>query len=126
MSTINRELADELLKGDGKSKHGTAGYCLVRYQNRTKYDIPGVDLYDPEAKVNCFDYAIFSNRRKYEEFMNSDTIGGVDVLWASNRFKKDEEARIRVEGEAELTEGLIGLASEFEDDETPGLIERNR
>ena len=68
MSTINRELANELLKGNGKSKHGSAGYCLVRYQNRTKYDIPGVDLYDPDAKINCFDYAIFPNKRKYEEF----------------------------------------------------------
>ena len=126
MSTINRELAEELVRGDGKSKHGTAGYCLVRYQNRTKYDIPGVDLYDPNAKVNCFDYAIFSSRRKYEEFTNSDTVGGVDILWGSKRFKKDEEERIRTEEGAELTEGIADLISEFGDEEIPGLSERER
>jgi len=106
MATIDRALADKLIKGNGKCKEGTAGYCLVRYQNRTKYDIPGVDLYNPDAEKNVFDYAVFSSRKKYEEFMQSETVGGVDILWGSTRFKKDQEARIRAEAEAEMTGGL--------------------
>jgi len=115
MSTINRELANELLKGNGKSKHGSAGYCLVRYQNRTKYDIPGVDLYDPDAKINCFDYAIFPNKRKYEEFMESDMVGGVDILWSSERFKKDEMKREQDAERDELMEGVSDIVLSYED-----------
>lgn len=110
MATINRALADELVKGNGKSKHGTAGYCLVRYQNRTKYDIPGIDLYNPDAEKNVFDYAIFSSRKKYEEFLSADTIGGVDILWGSERFKKDEIRRELDEYSGEYgTEVLVKL-----------------
>jgi hypothetical protein len=111
MSTINRQLAEELIKGDGKSKHGTAGYVLVRYQNRTKYDIPGIDLYNPDAENNVFDYAIFSSKQKYEEFLQADTVGGIDILWGSARFKKDEEKR----QEEELSEeGGYFSGKEFE------------
>lgn len=80
MATINKSLAEELVKGNGKCKKGGAGYCLVRYQNRSKYNLPGVDLYDPEAKVNCFDYAIFANKRKFEIFQENDNVGGIDIL----------------------------------------------
>ncbi|MCX6705346.1 MAG: hypothetical protein NT162_03360 [Candidatus Woesebacteria bacterium] len=126
MSTINRELADELLKEGGKSKHGSAGYCLVRYQNRTKYDIAGVDLYDPDAKINCFDYAIFSNKRKYQEFMESDTVGGIDILWGSAGFYKDEKERELTDVDSDITTEMAFLGQEFEDDETsePGIRER--
>ena len=93
MATINRQLADKLIQGNGKSKEGSAGYVLVRYQNRTKYGIPGVDLYNPNAEVNCFDYAVFSSKRKYEEFLKSETIGGVDILWGSQNFLIDEKKR---------------------------------
>lgn len=115
MSTINRQLADELIKGNGKSKQGTAGYCLVRYQNRMKYNIPNVDLYNPEAKMNCFDYAIFTNKAKYEEFLNSDNVGGVDILWASERCKKDEAKRELTEEQAELMEGVEDIIAEYEE-----------
>lgn len=111
MSTINKSLAQELIKGNGKRKKGTAGYCLVRYQNRTKYDLPGVDLYNPDAEVNCFDYAIFSSRKKFEKFMESDTVGGVDVLWASNKCKEDEEIRVS-------TEELLEMADLVDETET--------
>lgn len=116
MSTINRQLADELVKGNGKSKHGTAGYCLVKYQNRMKYDIPNVDTTDPDAKINCFDYAIFTDKEKFEEFVNSDTVGGVDILWASERCKKDEEKRELEEEKDELMEGVEDVIAEYEED----------
>lgn len=93
MSTISKDLAEELVKRNGKSKSGSAGYCLVRYQNRTKYHLPGVDLYNPESKVNCFDYAVFRKKSDYEIFLNSDTVGGVDVLWGSKKFHKDQQTR---------------------------------
>lgn len=106
MATINRELADELIKGEGKSEHGSAGYCLVRYQNRTKYDIPNVDLYNPDAEVNCFDYAIFPNKRKFDLFLESETVAGVDILWASEKCKRDEAARELEEDSDEGWEGF--------------------
>ncbi len=102
MATISRELADRLLAGNGKTKEGSAGYVLVRYQNRNKYDVPGADLYDPDAKINVFDYAIFRSKRAYEQFMESDSVGGVDVLWASEKFKKDELKREEAELESEF------------------------
>lgn len=118
MSTINILLANELVRGNGKSKFGSAGYCLVRYQNRTKYDIPNIDLYNPDTELNVFDYAIFSNREKYEAFLESDTVGGVDVLWASEKFKKDEIERISIEEKKELLEDVADILNEygFEDD----------
>jgi hypothetical protein len=113
MATIDRALAEELIKGNGKCKHGTAGYVLVRYQNRTKYDIPRVDLYNPDAEINCFDYAVFSTRRKYEEFLGSDTVGGVDILWASERFKRDEIKREQEAEAEELMEGTEDIINEL-------------
>lgn len=102
MATISRELADSLIAGNGKTKEGSAGYVLVRYQNRSKYDIPGIDLYDPDAKLNVFDYAIFRSKKAYETFMESESIGGVDVLWASDKFKRDELKREQAEIESEF------------------------
>lgn len=115
MATINKSLAHELVKGNGKCKKGSAGYCLVRYQNRTKYDLPGVDLYDPEAKINCFDYAIFANKRKFEIFLESDTVGGIDILWGSEKFKQDEAERELAEQQAELMEGAVDFLNDLED-----------
>jgi hypothetical protein len=117
MATINRTLADELVKGNGKSKHGTAGYCLVRYENRTKYDISGVDFYNPDAEKNVFDYAIFTNKRKYEEFLNADTVGGVDILWGSERFKKDELKRVEDAEKEELLEGVSDILAEYSEED---------
>jgi len=108
MATINRILAEKIVKGNGKCKEGTAGYVLVRYQNRIKYDISNVDLYDPDAKVNCFDYAIFANERKYLQFLEDENIGGVDILWGSKKFYKDEQSR-------EEKELLDEAAAEFID-----------
>jgi len=128
MSTINRTLADKLVEGNGKCKEGSAGYVLVRYQNRTKYG-PNVNCIDPDAKINCFDYAIFANRRKYEEFMNADTVGGVDILWASERFKKDEKVWEEAEEAAELYSlagDLSDLHPEYDGDEDVEIIKPGR
>lgn len=114
MATINKSLAEELVKGNGRCKKGAVGYCLVRYQNRTKYDLPGVDYYNPEAKVNCFDYAIFADKRKFELFQESDMVGGIDILWGSEKFKQDEAKRELAEQQEELMEGAIDLL-DFED-----------
>jgi len=97
---------------------------LVRYQNRTKYDIPDVDFYNPDAKINCFDYAIFSSKRKYEQFLNSDTVGGVDILWGSEMFKKDEQKR----EEREQSEEWDEIDNEFlnDDDEVLGPSRKER
>ncbi len=116
MATINKSLAEELVKGNGKCKAGTAGYCLVRYQNRTKYDLPGVDLYDPEAKVNCFDYAIFPNKKKFDLFQDSETVGGIDILWGSEKFNQDETKRELAEQQAELMEGAGAILLSFDDE----------
>lgn len=126
MATINRALADKLVKGKGKSKEGSAGYVLVRYQNRTKYDIPGADMYDPDAEVNVFDYAVFNTKRAYEHFMESDMVGGVDILWASEKFKKDEVKRQEKELSAELMEGAADMLYGLEKytDIKPGRRER--
>lgn len=107
MATIDRELAEKLVKGSGKCKEGSAGYVLVRYQNRTKYDIPGVDLHNPNAEVNCFDYAILSSKRKYEEFLESETVGGVDILWGSDKFQRDESKREQEELWSEATDFIV-------------------
>ncbi|EKD52676.1 MAG: hypothetical protein ACD_61C00275G0005 [uncultured bacterium] len=115
MATINKSLAEELVRGNGKCKKGTAGYCLVRYQNRTKYNLPGVDLYDPEAKINCYDYAIFADKRKFEIFQESETVGGIDILWGSERFKQDEAKRELAEDKAELMEGTADFLNHLED-----------
>jgi len=114
MSTINKSLAQELISGNGKSKKGTAGYCLVRYQNRTKYDLPGVDLYNPDAEVNCFDYAIFRSKKGYEKFLESDTVGGVDILWASKKCKEDQQTREMAEELADIYQLDVSDTTDFE------------
>jgi len=126
MATINRKLADELIKGEGKTKQGTAGYVLVRYQNRSKYEIPNVDFFDPDAKVNVFDYAIFKNKKAYESFLRADTVGGVDILWGSEQFKKDEVKRQQDELNLELMEEFTDYIDPLDDlhFDRPGRHER--
>lgn len=103
MSTINKTLAQELVINEGRHKKDKIAYCVVRYQNRTKYDLPNVDLYDPEAPINCFDYAVFYDQARYLNFLEAETVGGVDILWGSRKFhKEDEEARLKEESD-ELT-----------------------
>lgn len=122
MATINKNLAQKLIAGNGKTKEGSAGYVLVRYQNRTKYDIPGADLYDPEAKINVFDYAVFKTEKAYLNFLESETVGGVDVLWASEKFKKDELRREEQEIESEF-ESFVPVLDSLHFDK-PGKHER--
>ncbi|HJZ06181.1 hypothetical protein A2634_01915 [Candidatus Amesbacteria bacterium RIFCSPHIGHO2_01_FULL_48_32] len=118
MATINRQLAEELVERNGRYKGDRMAYCVVRYQNRTKYGLSGVSLYDPDARINCFDYAVFYRKGTYERFMVSDTVGGVDVLWGSKKFNGDEEKRRRGEESRELhvdwEEILAGVIAEEE------------
>ncbi len=123
MSTIDKTLAQELVKNEGRYKGDKRAYCVVRYQNRTKYDLPNVDLYDPEAPVNCFDYAVFYDQVRYLNFLEADTVGGVDILWGSPKFyKEDEEARLKEESE-ELTSFL---PRDFDDEGTNSAMSPRR
>jgi len=81
MSTINKKLAEaeiERLKGQKKPKV----YCIVRYQNRLKGD---------SEKGIYSDYSICYKSRDYKALMQSDFVGGIDVLWNSEKFKEDKK-----------------------------------
>lgn len=126
MATINKQLAGELVRGGGKYRGDKRACCVVMYQNRTKYDLPGVDLYDPEAPVNCFDYAVFYDRGRYLRFLDSDTVGGVTVLWGSEKFHKEEaEAVLREESEEFTSEALVLLGVDDDDMTIDEWLARN-
>jgi len=81
MSTINKKLAEaeiERLKEQKKPKV----YCIVRYQNRLSGD---------SEKGTYSDYSICYNRNHYDALMQSDFVGGIDILWSSEKFKEDEK-----------------------------------
>lgn len=87
MPTINKKLAEELIEKCKKQKKPKI-YCVVRYQNRTKGD---------SEKGTYSDYAVCYKLEHYQAIMRSDFIGGVDVLWASKRFKADAQKQEQVE-----------------------------
>ena len=81
MPTISKDLAEREIARLKKQKHPKV-YCIVRYQNRLKGD---------SEKMTYSDYAICYKRAHYDTLMQSDIVGGIDVLWSSERFKTDEK-----------------------------------
>ncbi len=117
MATINKELAEKLVKDEGRYKDDKRAYCVLMYQNRTKYDLPGVDLYDPEAPINCFDYTVFYDRARYLKFLDAETVGGVTVMWGSETFHREELEATKAEENREFTEFALSTLG-VEGDET--------
>ena len=81
MPTISKKLAEEEIE-NLKNQKKPKVYCIVNYQNRTKGD---------SENMTYPDYSICYNKRHYDAIMNSDFVGGIDILWSSERFKSDIE-----------------------------------
>lgn len=118
MATINKTLAEELVKNEGRFKGDKRAYCVLMYQNRTKYDLPGVDLYNPEAPINCFDYTVFYDQPHYLRFLEDETVGGITVLWGNEKFHKEEREAISREESEEFTRDALALLGVENDEET--------
>ena len=84
MPTISKTLAEREIKRLKKQKKPKA-YCIVRYQNRLKGD---------SKKASYSDYAICYKPSHYQALMESNFVGGIDILWASERFVKDQQDQL--------------------------------
>lgn len=80
MPTISKDLAEREIARLKNQKRPKV-YCIVRYQNRFN---------DDSENMTYSDYAVCYKREHYDALMQSDFVGGIDVLLASERFKKDE------------------------------------
>ncbi|MCH7759013.1 hypothetical protein IID20_01515, partial [Patescibacteria group bacterium] len=76
MPTISKDLAEREIERIKKQKRPKV-YCIVRYQNRLKGD---------SEKMTYSDYSICYNRVHYNALLQSDFVGGIDILWSSKRF----------------------------------------
>ncbi|MDO8557968.1 MAG: hypothetical protein Q7S09_02110 [bacterium] len=91
MPTISKDLAEREIVRLKKQKRPKV-YCIVRYQNRLKGD---------GEKIMYSDYAICYKREHYDSLMRSGFIGGIDVLWASEKFKTENRSEEMDEGDIE-------------------------
>lgn len=81
MPTISKDLAEKEAARLKKQKRPKV-FCIVRYQNRLRGD---------SEKMTYSDYAICYKREHYDALMQSNFVGGIDILWASERFKAAEK-----------------------------------
>jgi len=79
MPTIDKVLAEKEI-ARLKTQKNPKVYCVVRYQDRLRGD---------SEKMTYSGYSICNKRAHYEALMRSNNVGGVDVLWASERFTAD-------------------------------------
>ncbi len=73
MPTVSREIAERLIE-KCKTQKKPKIYCIVRYQNR---------IFDKD------DWAVCYRPYHYDGLLQSPAVGGIDVLWGSERFRKD-------------------------------------
>jgi len=90
MATVNKEIARRLVENDGVFEGDPRVYCVVMYQNRTKYGEEGEIVYDPEKPGSCWDFAVYYDRERYLDMYDSPVVGGVEILWGSEQFFRDE------------------------------------
>jgi hypothetical protein len=86
MPTIDKKFAEELLEKVKVQKKPKV-YAILNYQNRLNGD---------SEKMTYSGYAVCYNKKHYDSIFNSPVIGGIDILWESekckeNRFSEDED-----------------------------------
>ncbi|VVB83414.1 Uncharacterised protein [uncultured archaeon] len=96
MPTIDKALAEAEIERVKKQKKPKV-YCIVRYQNRLNGD---------SEKGIYSDYSICYNLRDYEALVKSDFVGGIDILWSSEKFKQDK--KIENDENCSYLENLLG------------------
>jgi len=80
MFSVNKDIAEREI-ARLKCQKRPQVYCVVRYQNRLNGD---------SEKYRYSGYAICYKPKHYQALMQSNFVGGIDVLWFSERFKFDE------------------------------------